>query len=145
MLLNFVIRNRIAFPVLKKLTGLSIATLLIVLVPTMTGCGGSADKTKIQQASRLVEECLNVWAEGKGAESLALLSPPIRFFDDDWNRSAKLIEYQIEQTFVERADETVRVVVRLKVRGTDGKESEVRCAYQVVVDPEIVIARDPMS
>jgi len=119
-----------------------VASLVLL---TAGGCGNRADQLLMEQGKSLVEQCLQAWLDKKTPEDLKGLSPSITFFDDDWNRKATLLSYEIIELFVEHSDGTPRVGVRLKIRQANGRDAEVRCAYQVVFEPEIVIARDPMS
>lgn len=115
------------------------------LVGLMPGCNNPSEKLILDQGRSLVEQGLQAWMDKKSPDDLKSLTPSITFFDDDWNRKAELLSYEFDEPFIEPSDGTARIVVFLKIREASGRQADVRCAYQVVVDPEIVIARDPMS
>jgi hypothetical protein len=125
------------FPVVMGLSALVFLTAV--------GCGTPQERIILEQGTSLVEQSLRAWQDKKKPEDLKGGTPSISFFDDDWNRQATLLDYEILELFVEPTDGKARVGVLLKIRQANGRESQVRCAYQVVVEPEIVIARDPMS
>lgn len=76
-----------------------------------------------------------------------LLDSPqaIEFFDDDWNRSANLVEYSVQQTYYE-TNGTPRCAVDLVIKVGEQPPEQVRVTYEMVnKEGRLVIARDPMS
>ncbi len=123
----------------------AVMLLMSWFVLAMAGCNNQAEKSILEQGKLLVEKALQAWLDKQSPEDLKAQDPSITFFDDDWNRQAELLSFEFDEPFIEPSDGTARIVVFLKIREANGRQTDVRCAYQVVVTPEIVIARDPMS
>ncbi|QEG23980.1 hypothetical protein MFFC18_38850 [Mariniblastus fucicola] len=110
----------------------------------LTGCGNNEDQMKMEFAEATVKQSLEAWQQGKKPAELEAEEEPVRFFDDDWNLSNKLLDFEIRKTYME-SDGTARCAVTLTVQDRQGKRNEVKCTYQIVSDPKVVVARDPMS
>jgi len=116
-----------------------------VLVSALCGCGDGAAQQQLDLATQAVQAGLDAWKRGEKAATLKASPAAIDFFDDDWQGSARLVEYEVLTTYLE-TDGTPRCAVRLVVqRGTKPPE-EVQVTYQLVTkENETVIARDPFS
>lgn len=119
-----------------------LATALLLLA--VSGCGDSAQQKKLDLAQQSVTTALETWSRGERSTALQTASPPIEFHDDDWNLGAKLIEHRITKTYID-TDGQPRCAVELKVQHNGKEPLEVRATYQVLVEPKIVVGRDPMS
>ena len=122
--------------------GWSLAGLFFLLA---NGCADDGAKQKLEFGQQTVERGLAAWKAGKKPGDLKSAEAPIDFFDDDWNQSAKLIGYTIQESFIEPSDETARCSVLLQVQYENKPLRQVRCAYQIVTEPAVAVARDPMS
>lgn len=122
----------------------SVCLLTGVLVSLLVGCGDQVGKAKMEAAEKMVRQGLEKWKAGADIKSTRSMDVPIEFYDDDWEASAKLINFEILNVFME-SDGTARCSVSLKVQYEDQEPKDVQCAYQIVDDPKIKIARDPMS
>jgi hypothetical protein len=117
---------------------------LLFVCFTVTGCGDSEEQQKINFARSTVERGLECWKQGGKPAEVQTESEPVRFFDDDWERSAKLIDFEIIQTYLE-SDGTARCAVLLTVKYGKKEPVQVKCTYQIVTDPKIIVGRDPMA
>jgi hypothetical protein len=122
-----------------KGAGLILACLVI------SGCGNGEEQAKIDFAKSTVQRSLESWKLGSQPADLQTGSEPVEFYDDDWERSAKLLDFEIRQTYIEPSDGTARCEVLLTVKYPKQEAIKVRCAYQVVTDPNVKVARDPMA
>ena len=122
--------------------GWIIAGLFLLLAG---GCSNDGAKQKLEFGQQTVERGLEAWKAGKKPADLKSAAAPIDFFDDDWNQSAKLIGYTIQESFIEPSDGTARCSVLLQVQYGNKPPRQVRCAYQIVAEPAVAVARDPMS
>jgi hypothetical protein len=110
----------------------------------IAGCGDAQSQQELDLATRSVQVALDAWKRGEMADNLKGQSTPIEFYDDDWQKGAKLIDYQIDQTYRE-TDGSPRCAVTLTVQHGDRASAAVKVTYQVNTKPKIVIARDPFS
>lgn len=141
---NFPVADRLA-PVGKPAASIGRrGFILVLLIGSFIGCGDSTDQKKIDSAKQIVAQGLDAWKAGQEMESLKSLEVPIDFYDDDWKKSAALVEYELGDSWVE-VDGTARCSVRLKVQYPGEEAREVVCSYQIVEEPGIKVARDPMS
>ena len=117
-------------------------TLFLLL--SCCGCSDNGKQAKLEFGEQTVREGLEVWKQGGQPSDLEARENPIEFHDDDWDVSAKLLEYEIQQSFVDN-DGWPRCLVKLKVQRGPDDPVEVRCAYQIISEPKVVVGRDPMS
>lgn len=120
----------------------SLVTLIIFLF--VVGCSGSDEQAKLDFGEQTVRDCLETWKQGGLPSDLQSREVPIEFHDDDWELSAKLLNYEVQESFVDH-DGSARCLVKLKVQRGSASPVEVRCAYQIISEPKIVVGRDPMS
>ena len=64
--------------------------------------------------------------------------------DDDWQKSARLLEFELLQTYPD-TDKLPRCAVKLVIQYAKQDPVEVKVTYQVVTTPKIIVARDPFS
>jgi hypothetical protein len=117
---------------------------LLIVGLTFSGCSDREAQQKIEFAESTVQRGLEFWQQGGKPAELEAESEPIEFFDDDWNRSAKLVDFEITQTYME-SDGTARCAVLLNVKYGKKEPVKVKCTYQIVTDPKVIVARDPMA
>jgi len=120
--------------------------VLFVLTLACCGCGdGGARQKLMDEAQQSVETALDAWQRGEKPASLLNGPQAIEFFDDDWNRSASLVEYSIHSTYLE-TDGTPRCAVDLVLKTGDRPPETIRVTYEMATkDNRLVIGRDPMS
>ncbi len=121
---------------------------LVLLAWTVVCCGcgdGGAQQKLMDDAQKSVETALDVWRSGEKPASLLTGPQAIEFFDDDWNRSVKLVDYSIHLTYLE-TDGTPRCAVDLVLKTGNKPPESVRVTYEMAnKEDRLVIARDPMS
>jgi len=110
----------------------------------IAGCVNTEEQKKLEFARTTVEHALEAWQQGSKPAELESETEPVEFFDDDWNRSAKLLEFEIGQTYME-SDGTARCAVVLTVKRGKKAAVKVNCTYQIVTKPKVIVARDPMA
>lgn len=110
----------------------------------LRGCGSAERKAQLEQAQQAVTIGLDAWKSGEKADALLARSPPIEFHDDDWQKSARLVSYEIALTYHD-TDGLPRCAAVLTVERASGQQAEVKVTYQIVTEPKVIIARDPMS
>jgi hypothetical protein len=110
----------------------------------LAGCGNNENQQKIEFASLTVQHALETWKQGGKPVELLSETVPVEFYDDDWDRSAKLLDFEIRQTYME-SDGTARCAVSLTVKYGKKAPVQVKCTYQIVTEPKIIIGRDPMA
>ena len=119
-------------------------SLLAVLL--VAGCSNRQVQQKLKFAEQTVQQSLEEWKSGGSPADLKLAEPPVDFHDDDWRAGAKLIDFEIRKIYLEPSDQTARCSATLTIQRRNEKtSSEVKCTYQVVSEPEVIVARDPMS
>ena len=119
--------------------------LLSAFAITICGCGDGGAQQKMDAAMQSVQASLDTWKRGEPVASLTTSATPIEFFDDDCERSARLVEFEIKKIYME-TDGTARCAVGLVVQRGNKPPEQVQVTYQVVnKDNKTVIARDPFS
>ncbi len=117
---------------------------LLLACLAVAGCSDGKDLQKVEFASSTVQRALESWKQGAKPVDLRSAADPVDFHDDDWDRSAKLVDFEIRQTYME-SDGTARCAVSLTVQYGKKVPVKVKCTYQIVTEPEVIIGRDPMS
>jgi hypothetical protein len=117
---------------------------MFILLLFIAGCSSDDKQAKLDFAAQTVRDCLEVWKQGGMPAELRARDVPVEFHDDDWDASAKLLNYEIQESFVDN-DGSARCVVKLKVQRGSASPVDVRCAYQIISEPKIIVGRDPMS
>lgn len=121
------------------------SAVVCMLAAMTSGCGDGGVQERLDLAKQTVQTALDTWKRGEQAALLKAGPTPIEFFDDDWERAAKLIEYEIVKTYME-TDGTPRCAVGLTVQYGKKPPAKVRATYQLVnKENRIVIGRDPFS
>jgi hypothetical protein len=118
--------------------------LLLSMLLLLGGCSNGDKQARLEFGEQTVRDCLEVWKKGGQPADLQASENPIEFHDDDWDASAELLDYEIQQSFVDH-DGSARCLVKLKVQRGSAGPVEVRCAYQIIREPKIIVGRDPMS
>lgn len=128
-------------------TRLVAVCLLILFLSAlmMPGCGNREAAKQLELAKQSVTTSLDVWKRGEKAAALLAAPEPIEFFDDEWQRAGTLVDYQVQQVYMD-PDGTPRCAVRLVIQhGSDAPE-QLQLTYQIVTrEKKTVIARDPFS
>jgi hypothetical protein len=119
--------------------------LLGAVLFVFSGCGDGGAQQKMDAAMQSVRTSLDLWKRGERVGTLKTSPTPIEFFDDDCEKSARLVQFEIHKTYME-TDGTARCSVGLVVQHGDKPPERVQVTYQVVTkDNKTVIARDPFS
>ncbi|MBM3999028.1 MAG: hypothetical protein FJ297_05700 [Planctomycetes bacterium] len=116
------------------------------LVLACRGCGdGRAKQRILDEARNSVEKSLELWKRGEKPAAAMAGPQPIEFFDEDWNRATKLVDYSVRHTYLEN-DGTPRCAVDLFLKSGDRPTEQVRATYEMAnKEGRLVISRDPMS
>jgi hypothetical protein len=123
----------------------TLARLLSLAATLATaGCGDATPKQDLQLLQTSVQTALDAWKEGQRADVLKSQTPAIEFHDDDWQQSARLIDYQIVKIYPE-TDGTARCAVSLTLQRRGRQPEQVKATYQMNPEPKLIIARDPYS
>jgi len=133
MTVNFSTRNQVWF--VCAVLGL----LLGCEAKTPTSAPVQADK-----AREALTVALDSWKAGEAIE-LVQSKPPlfVTVQDFDWMGGAKLIDYEVVGDGTPM-DANLKVEVKLKLEGSDGKSSEKTVNYLVGTAPEVTVFRDAM-
>jgi hypothetical protein len=118
--------------------------LLAAACLALAGCGKAELKRQLGLATESVEAGLEAWKQGASAQTLTTRSTPIEFHDDDWQQSARLIDYEVVSAYHE-TDGTPRCAVLLTIESGQGEPRQLKVTYQVLTEPKVIIARDPFS
>ena len=125
-------------------TPINLVLVVLVTLLCSAGCGDREAEQKMDFANSTVKSALEFWQQGGKPEELMTGENPVEFHDDDWDVGAKLIEFEIRQTYMDR-DGTARCAVTLKVQRGKKAPVDVRCAYQILTVPKVMVGRDPMA
>lgn len=110
---------------------------------TLLGCSQDRSQESLVLAQKSVQVALDTWKRGDPVTTLKTGAVPIEFFDDDWQRSARLVAYEVKSTYTE-TDGTPRCAVNLQVQYGASTAQQVQVTYQVInKDQTIMIARNP--
>lgn len=120
-----------------------VATFAGLTVCAMTGCGllsAPVEGPREEQARIILLDTLDAWKEGR-VDTLATLTPPRRFQDDDYSAGWQLTKYELIEpvpVIVPFRD----VSVQLFLRDLQGKDVQKKATYQVGLDPITVQRSD---
>jgi hypothetical protein len=115
------------------------ACMLLSLI--LVGCGpGLPPKTDLKTAREALVRSLDVWAEGKPADTLKSLTPPISFRDTYWEKGSALTKYQIEKE--EAVGQSGRFTVKLSLLEKGGAKRDRTVNYIADAGSPIVIRPD---
>jgi hypothetical protein len=122
-----------------------VEILMTCLALLIVGGCNNTDGEQLDASTQLIQVAFEAWQRGEKASSLQSGSPSVQFHDDDWERSARLVEFKIVKTYME-TDDTPRCAVEFSVQyGKKPPESR-QATYQLVKKGDMtVIARDPFS
>jgi hypothetical protein len=119
-----------------------IAAALVALAILTAGCGSQPDPD-LDLVRDSVVTALDAWKTAQPRDALKSRSPPIEFHDEDGQRGARLIAYELTKTYRD-TDGAPRCAVTLNLH-SGGKSKTVKVTYQANISSKIVIARDPYS
>jgi hypothetical protein len=120
---------------------LPVILTCIMLSFVAAGCGPKLPpKTDLPSAREALTKSLDAWVEGKSAESLKSLTPPVSFRDVQWENGAKLISYKIEKE--EPAGHSGRFTVKLSLAEKSGAKRDRSVVYIADGGSTIVIRPD---
>jgi|JI9StandDraft_1071089.scaffolds.fasta_scaffold05823_2 hypothetical protein len=116
-----------------------ICTCMFVLL-TFVGCSGAPRPSNSQTALQSLEKMLETWKTGGTAADLKTGQPSVIAVDDDWERKATLIAYQVQPN---PFDDGVNLhyTVQLTLKNAKGKEVKKEQVYIVGTNPVITIFR----
>jgi hypothetical protein len=128
-----------------------VAACLIALATLLLpGCSNSsqAKPVDVTQARDALKIALDAWKNGEASRSLASSSTPMTVQDFEWDKGAKLVNYEILK---EGADgPNLRVQVKLTMIGEppkgkkEAKPAEKTAVYVVGTSPRLTVFRDIM-
>ena len=116
--------------------------LLILLA--CIGCGDAEAQKQLDLAKQTVQSALDTWKRGESAETLKTGTNPVEFHDDDWQKSARLLEYELLNVYPD-TDKLPRCAVRLVIQHRKQEPAVLKVTYQIVTTPKIIVGRDPFS
>lgn len=119
-----------------------IQIALLALAIFMSGCG-TQPEPDLDLLRDSVITALDAWKTAQPRDALLSRSPPIEFHDDDGVRGARLLSYELTNTYRD-TDGSPRCAVTLHLQSAN-KPKTIKVTYQAKVDSKIVIARDPYS
>jgi hypothetical protein len=108
------------------------------------GCGDAKSQQELEVSETLVATALDAWKRGDAPASLQTLPTPIEFHDDDWQKEARLVDYEITQVYHD-TDGSPRCAVTLTIQRGKNVPEQINETYQVITNPKVIIGRDPMS
>lgn len=116
-----------------------ICTCMLVLL-TFVGCSSSPQPSNSQTALQSLEKMLETWKTGGTAADLKTAQPSVIAVDDDWERKATLVAYQVQPN---PFDDGVNLhyTVQLTLKNAKGKEVKKEQVYVVGTNPVITIFR----
>ena len=123
---------------------LAVFALSGLWMVTAAGCAGTKPQVPLEVAESSVHTALDSWKSGEKADQLKTRTPPIEFHDDDWQKAARLVEYELIKTYCD-TDGFPRCTVALTLQHSGQEPVRLQVTYQVVMKPNVVIARDPFS
>jgi hypothetical protein len=127
-------RNRI---LLSWLPELMIGFVLV-------GCAERMDREFLELATHSVQRGLETWKRGERADALRTGATPIEFHDDDWQKSARLVDFQLLKSYVE-TDGSPRCAAALVIQYRNRQPQRIRVTYEIVRRSTVIVARDPFS
>jgi hypothetical protein len=120
--------------------GIILACVAVMLLLAVTGCSGnSAHAVDTSQARDALTTALDHWKQGDALRSL----PAMTIQDFDWERGAKLLDYQVLGEGQAR-DANLSIKVKLTLAGeqTKTKNVEKTVSYLVGTSPSVTVFRD---
>jgi hypothetical protein len=121
-----------------------LGLLTCVLVLISCGCFDDGAQGQLEFIEQKVRAGLECWQAGSKPETLNVGDAPFEFFDEDWNRGAKLLSFEIRQTYFDSSKEP-RCFVSLKIQRGKKPATEVECNYKILTEPTVIVGRDPMG
>lgn len=120
-----------------------LAGLLVPSLGSLSGCGGGSDED-LGTAEESVRAALDTWKRGEPPAALKQLATPIEFHDEEWLGGAKLVEFELKETYRD-TDGRPRCAANLTLETSSGKRESKLVIYETNLDQGIVVGRDPMS
>lgn len=122
-------------------------TLPLLAALAAAGCGGGPKSLPMagtpESCRAALAAALDGWKAGRSYQDLAAQSPPVYFMDDDLDRGAKLLDYQVEGEG-RPLGTGYSYVVTLSVQDKDGAKPPARkkVAYTAVTEPKHAVTRE---
>ena len=121
---------------------------MILFVPLtlclLPGCGRKlAPDADPAAGDKALRTALEAWKSGKSPEDLGKENPPLIMNEDDWRMGKRLLDFKMEKGSL--SGRQVRVRVRIKLQGKDGKTVDREAVYIIDTIPRIVIVRDSFA
>jgi hypothetical protein len=123
------------------------ACLAAMVLLTLAGCSsGNAHAVNPSQARDALVAALDHWKQGDPPRSLSSASPSMTVQDFEWERGAKLLDYQILGDGQSK-DANLSVKVKLTLAGEQGKSKTVEktVSYLVGTSPSVTVFRDMLK
>lgn len=127
-----------------RIARLGLTLMLGGLICVANGCGDSRALELQEMTKGAVERGLGAWQRGDHPDSLKKTAEPLDFFDDDWQRGAKLVSFRVIRTFFD-TDDLPKCAVELTVQSGDAAPVTQHVTYQAVKKPHVIVSRDPFN
>lgn len=119
--------------------------ILVAGALTLTGCGSAVPQAKLDEATAVVTECLEVWKKGGKPADLKALPRPIDFTEGRWTAGDALVRFEIQRTYYDPTQKMICCAVKWVLRDRRGKERTEQGGYDVKLDPPVTVAFNPLS
>jgi hypothetical protein len=124
--------------------GVILACLAAMVLLALSGCSsGSAHAVDPSRARDALVSALDHWKKGETPRSLSSASPAMTVQDFEWERGAKLVDYQLLGDGESRdANLSVQVKLTLADEKSKSKTVEKTVSYLVGTSPSVTVFRD---
>ncbi|MFO0880847.1 MAG: hypothetical protein U0840_26250 [Gemmataceae bacterium] len=116
--------------------------LILTVALAMTGCGVS--QASLDDAQKLVQSSLEVWAKGGKPADLRGQARPVEIVEQLWSNGEALMSFEMGKTSYSSRDRMIRCEAKLTLRGRKGKPYVENVAYDVSLGPPVKIVNNPM-
>jgi hypothetical protein len=119
-----------------------VACVIAMLLAPLGGCSTStAHAVDGSRAREALITALDHWKQGDSPSSLSSSGTPMTVQDFEWERGARLKEYQLVEDGQARGD-NLSIKVKLTLSGDRGKPMEKTVYYLVGTSPSVTVFRD---
>jgi hypothetical protein len=127
--------------------GVILACLVAMALFALVGCsGGNAHAVNPSRAREALVSALDHWKKGEAPRSLSAASPSMTVQDLEWERGAKLVDYQVLGDGESRdANLSVKVKLTLADEKSKSKTMEKTVSYLVGTSPSVTVFRDMLK
>jgi len=118
---------------------------MVACAVMLTGCGAGVPQAKLDEATAVVIECLEVWKKGGKPADLKALPRPVDFTEGRWTGGDALVRFEVQRTYYDPTQKMICCAVKWVLKDRRGKERIEQGAYDVKLDPPITVAYNPLS